>query len=214
VATGELHITSRGSTDILYAKSKVEHRKEFTRAAAAQLRIMLECGRNEDLTGGVEETPERVTRMWLEELTAGYDVPVEELFKLFPDEGSGGMVVVKDIPVRSVCEHHLVPFVGYASIGYFPDDYVIGLSKLPRIVDAYARRLQIQERLTKQIIDAIDAHLNPRGTMVVMKAEHMCMTLRGVQAPGTQTITSAVSGMFETNEENEKEEFLRLINGS
>jgi GTP cyclohydrolase I len=198
---------------VLYAKNKIENRPEFKTSVAAMLRVMLELGRNRDLAGGVEETPERVTRMWLEELTTGYDCDVESLFKLFPDEGDGGMVIVKDIPVRSVCEHHLVPFVGYAHIGYFPKDQVVGLSKLPRVVDAYARRLQIQERLTKQVLDAIDEHLTPRGTMVVVKAEHMCLSLRGVQAPGTQTITSAVSGMFKDNDEGEKDEFLRLING-
>lgn len=161
--------------------------------------------------GGLVETPHRFARMWLHELTAGYRVDVAGLFKKFPDEGEGNMVAMCDIPVRSTCEHHLVPFVGYAHIAYFPSDEVVGLSKLSRIVDAYARRLQIQERLTRQVLAAIDEHLTPRGTMVVVSAEHLCMTLRGVQAPGTKTITSAVSGMFKDNREGEKDEFLRLI---
>lgn len=168
----------------------------------------------ENINGpGLVDTPDRVARMWLNELTVGYRINIESLFKLFPDEGGGNMVVMKDIPVRSVCEHHLVPFVGYAHIAYFPNGDVIGLSKLSRVVDAFARRLQIQERLTKQILDALEKHLEPRGTMVVVKAEHMCLSLRGVQAPGTQTITSAVSGMFKDNTEGEKDEFLRLVNG-
>lgn len=176
-------------------------------------RMLTHLAPDYDTNEGLTETPHRVARMWLNELTVGYYVDVEALFKLFPDEGAGGMVIVKDIPVRSVCEHHLVPFVGYAHIGYFPDKHVIGLSKLPRIVDAFARRLQIQERLTRQVLEAIDEHLSPRGTAVVMSCEHMCMSLRGVQAPGTKTLTSAVSGMFKDNREGEKEEFLRLING-
>lgn len=162
---------------------------------------------------GLEETPKRVARMWLEELTVGYYTDIEALFKMFPDEGEGGMVVVQDIPVRSVCEHHLVPFVGYAHIGYFPNKQVVGISKLPRVVDAYARRLQIQERLTYQVLRAIDTHLAPRGTIVVVSAEHMCLSMRGVQAPGTRTLTSAVSGKFKDNQEGEKDEFFRLIDG-
>lgn len=166
----------------------------------------------EDINGGgLVETPTRFARMWLHELTAGYRVDVPGLFKTFPDEGEGNMVAMCDIPVRSTCEHHLVPFVGYAHIAYFPNGKVVGLSKLSRIVDAFSRRLQIQERLTKQVLDALDEHLKPRGTMVVVSAEHLCMTLRGVQAPGTKTITSAVSGMFKHNGEGEKDEFLRLI---
>lgn len=181
--------------------------KEFVKRILAHLTP-------DDINGsGLVDTPDRVARMWLNELTVGYRIDIESLFKLFPDEGGGNMVVMKDIPVRSVCEHHLVPFVGYAHIAYFPDGDVIGLSKLSRVVDAYARRLQIQERLTKQVLDALEMHLQPRGTMVVVKAEHMCLSLRGVQAPGTQTITSAVSGMFKDNAEGEKDEFLRLVSG-
>lgn len=205
---------TRGSTGELYAKSKQDNRKEFRTAVAAQLRIALELGRNEDLAGGVTETPDRVTRMWLDELTAGYDIDVESLFRTFEDEGQGGMVIMRDIPVRSVCEHHLVPIIGYAHVGYFPNGKVIGLSKLARIVDAFSRRLQIQERLTKDILDSIDQHLEPHGTMIVISAEHMCMTMRGVQAPGTRTLTSAVSGKFLENTGGQRDEFLKLVNGA
>ncbi|MBA2724750.1 MAG: GTP cyclohydrolase I FolE [Actinobacteria bacterium] len=159
---------------------------------------------------GLQETPSRVSRMWLEELTAGYHVDIESLFRLFPDEGYKGMVVVKEIPVTSVCEHHLVPIVGYAHVAYFPDGQVIGLSKLPRVVEAFSRRLQIQERLTRDVHDAIQKHLKPRGTMIVVEAEHLCMTVRGVQAPGTRTVTSEASGLF-TSDGGQKDEFFRLI---
>lgn len=161
---------------------------------------------------GIDETPRRVARMWLEEFTGGYNIDVEDLFRLFPDEGYRGIVTVRDIPVRSVCVHHLVPIVGYAHIGYIPDGYVIGLSKLPRIVDAFSRRLQIQENLTEQITKAIDNHLQPAGVIVVISAEHMCMTVRGVQAPGTRTVTCEVAGAFQ-NKQSLKDEFFTVING-
>lgn len=163
-------------------------------------------------TEGVDSTPDRVARMWLDELTSGYRVDVDALLKTFPSDGYRGMVIVKDIPVTSVCEHHLVPIVGYAHIGYFPEDRVVGLSKLPRVVNAYAKRLQVQERLTNQIADAL-AHgsLNARGVMVVIEAEHLCMTVRGVQAPGTRTLTASAHGLFKDNADGEKDEFFRLI---
>ena len=160
---------------------------------------------------GTNDTPSRVAKMWVNELCSGYEVDIEALFKTFPSEEYQGMVVVKDIPFTSTCEHHLVPFTGYAHIGYFPNGRVVGLSKLARVVQAYSRRLQIQERLTQQVQASITKHLKPRGVMVVVEAEHLCMTIRGVQAPGTKTITSAVHGLFNENIENEKEEFLRLI---
>jgi len=160
---------------------------------------------------GTDDTPDRVARMYVEELCSGYEVNVPSLFRTFENEGYDGMVLVTGIPLTSLCEHHLVPFNGYAHVGYFPNGKVVGLSKVARVVQAYSRRLQIQERLTKQICDAMHDNLEPRGVMVVVEAEHLCMTIRGVQAPGTRTITSAVTGMFEDNKENEKEEFLRLI---
>lgn len=161
---------------------------------------------------GTDDTPARVAKMWLEELCSGYGVDVAALLKTFENDGAyDGMVIVKDVPLVSTCEHHLVPFTGVAHVGYFPGEQVVGLSKIKRLVDVYGRRLQIQERLTTQIADALDEHLSPRGVMVVLEAEHLCMTIRGVQAPGTMTITSAVRGMFKTNTDGEKEEFLRLV---
>jgi GTP cyclohydrolase I len=159
---------------------------------------------------GIEETPERVARMWLGELTCGYSVDVPGLFRVFDNDGYEGMVIVKDIPVISTCEHHLLPIVGYAHIGYIPNGKVIGLSKLPRIVDAFARRLQIQERLTHQIHDALQEYLTPNA-IVMISAEHSCMSVRGVQAPGSRTVTSALSGKFRDRREHAREEFLELI---
>jgi len=161
---------------------------------------------------GTNDTPERVARMWVDELCSGYKIdPKRYLEKQFDSDGYEGMIVVKDIPLTSVCEHHMVPFIGYAHVGYISRDKVVGLSKLARVVDAYARRLQIQERLTQQVADVIEDALDPLGVIVVIEAEHLCMTVRGVQKPGTKTVTSAVKGVFNSNEEGEKEEFFQLL---
>lgn len=157
---------------------------------------------------GLRETPARVARAY-EELTRGYREPVA--WKTFPAEGADQMVCQWNIPMYSLCEHHMLPFAGYAHIGYIPRDSVVGLSKLKRVVDAFARRLQIQERLTRQICDALTEGLEPRGVMVVIEAEHFCMTMRGVQAPGTLTTTSAVSGDFMDPTEGSRDEFLTLL---
>jgi len=166
------------------------------------------------LRKGIEDTPERVAKMWVDELTCGYYADPEAILRKFPADDYDGIVAVKDIPVTSTCEHHLVPFVGYAHVGYFPGASVVGLSKIPRLVNVFSRRLQIQERLTHQIAESLEEHLEPRGVIVVVEAEHLCMTIRGVQAPGTKTVTSSVRGLFNTNAENEKEEFFRMIGRS
>ena len=148
-----------------------------------------------------EETPKRVAKMW-EELLSGYSKNPEEILskqfdvKASAEEGTNGVVIVKDIPFFSQCEHHLVPFYGKVHIAYIPRNRVVGLSKFARLVECYGRRLQVQERLTKQIADAINQYLDPIGVMVVIEAEHMCMTMRGIQKPGTKTVTSRVSGVF------------------
>src|SRR4051795_7048907 len=129
---------------------------------------------------GTSDTPQRVAKMYIEELCSGYEVDVEGLFTTFGNEGYDGMIIVKDIPLVSLCEHHLVPFSGHAHVGYFPNGKVVGLSKIARVVNAYGRRLQIQERLTQQICDTIEACLEPRGVIVIIEAEHFCMTIRGV----------------------------------
>lgn len=161
---------------------------------------------------GLRDTPHRVAMMY-EEIFGGYEMnPKEILSKTFDagkmhdevDSDAGiyinGLVIVKDIPFFSHCEHHMVPFVGKVSIAYVPGDRVVGLSKLARLVECFARRLQIQERLTNQIADAINEELKPAGVMVVIQAEHLCMTMRGVKKPGAKTITSSVSGVFTTND--------------
>lgn len=153
-----------------------------------------------------EDTPRRVAKMW-DELLVGYDQsPKEILEKTFDADGAvgsgvntNGIVIVKDIQFYSACEHHLVPFYGTVSIAYIPRDKVVGLSKFARLVECFARRLQVQERMTKQIMDSIIEYLNPQGAMVVAEAEHMCMTMRGVQKPGAKTVTSRIHGIFMDN---------------
>lgn len=202
---------SRGGTGELFGKDLHENRKEITTEVGKILRVLESYPKGVELREGIRDTPERVSRMYVEELCSGYEVDVASLLRTFPSEDYNGIVAQTKIPVTSLCEHHLVPFVGYAHIGYFPNGRVVGLSKVARLVNAYARRLQIQERLTDQICHSLEEHLHARGVMVVVEAEHMCMTIRGVQAPGTKTITSAVTGLFNENQEGEKEEFLRLI---
>lgn len=152
-----------------------------------------------------EQTPMRVAKMY-DELLAGYDKdPAVILNKTFDVDAAGdnvntsGIVIVKDIQFFSLCEHHLAPFFGKVSIAYLPKNKVVGLSKFARLVECYARRLQVQERLTKQIMDAIVQYLDPNGAMVVVEAEHTCMTMRGVQKPGSKTVTSRLHGVFFDN---------------
>lgn len=164
-----------------------------------------------------EETPKRVAKMW-SELLDGYNKdPAEILSKQFDVDAGGdvngnGIVVVKDIPLFSQCEHHLAPFYGKVHIAYIPRNKVVGLSKFARLVECFGRRLQVQERLTKQIADAINDNLDPIGVMVVVEAEHMCMTMRGIQKPGTKTVTSRVSGVFFDNAAA-RAEALELLHG-
>lgn len=164
-----------------------------------------------------EETPKRVAKMW-NELLDGYNKnPTEILSKQFDVDAGGdingnGIVVVKDIPLFSQCEHHLAPFYGKVHIAYIPRNKVVGLSKFARLVECFGRRLQVQERLTKQIADAIVENLDPIGVMVVIEAEHMCMTMRGIQKPGTKTVTSRVYGVF-FDDTAAREEALSLIRG-
>lgn len=194
-----------------HRKSRTANKKEFRFKVEEQLRILVEASEGEQLDGSLVETPDRVARMWCEEFTSGYDVDIAALFRTFDAEEYGGMVAVQDIPVCSTCEHHMLPIIGFAHIGYVPDGKVIGLSKLPRLVNAYSRRLQIQERLTHQISEAIEEHLAPRGSIVVISAEHTCTTLRGIQAPGTLTKTCEVNGVFRDPAESARQEFLELL---
>lgn len=160
---------------------------------------------------GLRQTPFRVAKAWLTELFSGYTEDPGDYMTTFENEGYDQMILVKDVPVYSCCEHHALPFFGKAHVGYIPNDRIVGLSKIPRLVNTFSRRLQVQERLTAQIADAMVEHLDPKGVMVIIEAEHTCMSIRGVQAIGTTTTTSAVRGVFLSNEKESKEEFLRLV---
>jgi len=162
---------------------------------------------------GLRETPARVRRS-MGELTRGYREDPREWFRVFDAEGADQMVCQWNIPTYSLCEHHMLPFTGYTHIGYIPKEKIAGLSKFKRVVDMYARRLQVQERLTRQVAEFLEGELKPRGVMVVVEAEHLCMTMRGVQAPGTLTTTSAVTGDFQDPAEGSRDEFLTLLGHS
>lgn len=165
----------------------------------AAVRLLLEGIGEDPQREGLLETPERIARMY-EEICGGMEEdPGEHLSKVFTVE-SNEMVLEKDIVFYSLCEHHMMPFYGKAHVAYIPDGRVVGLSKLARTVELYARRLQIQERMTGQIADAIMEHLAPQGVMVMLEAEHMCMTMRGVKKPGSRTVSIAARGVFEHSE--------------
>jgi len=158
---------------------------------------------------GLKETPHRVIKSWREFYGGYHQDPKKILSKTFEGEGYDQMVTVKNIELYSMCEHHMLPFHGRAHVAYIPKKRVVGLSKIARLVDCFARRLQIQEKLTGQIADCIGEHLQPKGVMVVIEAQHMCMTMRGVGKQNSTMITSAIRGAFE--ESQVRNEFLQLI---
>ncbi|MFM1828411.1 MAG: cyclohydrolase FolE [Bacteroidota bacterium] len=158
---------------------------------------------------GLLKTPERVAKA-MQYITQGYEMDARSILNSAKfHESYSEMVIVKDIELYSLCEHHMLPFFGKAHVAYIPNGYITGLSKIARVVDCFARRLQVQERLTHQILDAIQEALNPLGVAVVIEAQHLCMMMRGVQKQNSVTTTSAFSGAFEKNET--RSEFLRLI---
>ncbi len=169
---------------------------DYDRVVAAVREILIGIGENPD-RDGLRDTPERVARAYAE-MFAGLRQQPEDVLATVFDLGHDEFVLVKDIEVWSCCEHHLVPFTGVAHVGYIPseDGRITGLSKLARLVDLYAKRPQVQERLTTQVADALDRILEPRGVIVVIECEHLCMTMRGVRKPGSKTITSAVRGQL------------------
>ena len=169
------------------------------RIATAVREILLAIGEDPE-RDGLRDTPARVARMYAE-IFAGLHAHPDEVLTTVFEADHDEMVLVRDIALASTCEHHLVPWIGQAHIGYIPNDSgeITGLSKLARLVDLYAKRPQVQERLTTQIADAIEECLKPRGVIVVVEAEHLCMSIRGVRKPGAKTVTSAVRGLFRDN---------------
>ncbi|WP_414703453.1 GTP cyclohydrolase I FolE [Propionicimonas sp.] len=183
---------------------------DIERAAAAVREILIAIGEDPD-RDGLKETPERVARAYQEMFTGLETDPAEVLSKTFEIDHDE-MVLVRDIEVWSTCEHHLLPFTGVAHVAYIPaKGRITGLSKLARLVDAFAKRPQVQERLTTQVADALVEHLHPQGVMVVIECEHLCMTMRGVRKPGAKTVTSAVRGVM--NSPATRAEAMSLIIG-
>lgn len=180
------------------------------RAEAAIREFLFAIGEDPDREG-LQDTPDRITRACMEVFGGMQEDPSAHLLKQFHEPGNEDMVIVRDIPFASMCEHHLLPFIGKANVCYLPrDGRITGLSKIARCVNGYARRPQLQERLTQQIADALEARLAPRGVLVVLQAEHACMSMRGIRASGSSTVTSAVRGWF-VNDLKAREEALRLI---
>jgi GTP cyclohydrolase I len=178
--------------------------------AEAAVRTLLAWAGDDPTREGLLDTPKRVAKAY-GELFSGYDADIEEILdRVFEEvEGYQDIVLLKDIPFHSHCEHHMVPFVGKAHIAYYPRAGVVGLSKLARLVDAYARRLQTQEAMTAQISMAIEEYLGPRGVAVMVEGEHMCMSMRGIRTSGSTTITTRFSGVFEAADEQVR--FLTLV---
>jgi len=191
-----------------YSKIEQYNEKKIESLAFSYRNIIEDLG--EDPTReGLEKTPERVAKA-MQYLTHGYDLDPSEIIKsaMFT-ENHRQMVIVKDIEVYSMCEHHMLPFFGKAHVAYIPNGKIVGLSKIPRIVDAFARRLQVQERLTDQIKDCINNTLSPLGVAVVIEAQHMCMQMRGIQKQNSVTTTSSFIGAFE--KDSTRKEFISLI---
>jgi len=183
---------------------------DLDRIEAAVAEILVALGEDPS-RDGLQETPARVARMYAEVCSGLHEDPADYLIRTF-DLEHDEMVMVRDIPVYSLCEHHLLPFFGVAHVAYIPQKggMITGLSKLARLVDGFSRRLQIQERLTSQVASAIQRTLEPQGTLVVIEAEHLCMSMRGVQKPGAVTVTSAVHGVFR-DEVSTRLEAMRFI---
>ena len=185
---------------------------DLARIEKAVREILEAIGEDPDRDGLVH-TPERVARMYAEIFSGLHDDPAEHLTVTFSSDYDE-MVMVRDIPCQSVCEHHLIPFSGRAHVAYIPgkDGRITGLSKVARLVEGYARRPQVQEQMTVQIADAMERTLEPRGVMVIIEAEHLCMSMRGVEKAGSTTVTSAVRGLFRENAAT-RQEAMRFVTG-
>lgn len=191
-------------------KKTEEYQQENIAKISSHIKNTLDLLGEDSNREGLENTPLRVAKSW-SFLTNGYQLNAEEILQsaIFSEQ-SEEMVIVKDIELYSMCEHHMIPFYGKAHIGYLPNGKITGLSKLARVVDVYSRRLQVQERMTTQIRDAIQNALNPHGVAVVIEAKHLCMMMRGVQKQNSSTVTSAFTGPFLDNPTTRKE-FINLI---
>tara|TARA_B100000902_G_scaffold67967_1_gene74093 strand:- start:1413 stop:1976 length:564 start_codon:yes stop_codon:yes gene_type:complete len=182
----------------------------YNKKIAEQIKVLLEELGEDSKREGLLKTPERVSKS-LSFLTNGYQKDPSDILKsaIFKEDCSQ-MVLVKDIEVYSLCEHHMLPFFGKAHVAYIPNGAIVGLSKIPRVVDVFSRRLQVQERLTEEIQDCLHENLNPKGVAVVIEAQHLCMQMRGVQKQHSTTTTSSFSGIF-MNDEKTRAEFMNLI---
>lgn len=199
------------SNSVMAYKKTEQYEEKVTSGLVDSYRTALELLGEDPAREGLQKTPERVAKA-MQYLTHGYNMDAKAILDSakFHEEVSE-MVIVKDIELYSMCEHHMLPFFGKAHIAYIPNGYITGLSKLARVVDVYSRRLQVQERLTTQILEAIKESLNPLGVAVVVEAQHLCMMMRGVQKQNSVTTTSAFSGEFQ--KEATRSEFLKLISG-
>ena len=208
---GATDLAVRDASPLLYERRDVYDdatTAELARVARRQLELVGEDPGRE----GLVKTPERVAKAW-QFLTHGYGLDPDEVLRsaLFEEDYSE-MVLVRDVEVYSLCEHHALPFFGKAHVAYIPAGRIVGLSKIPRVVDVFARRLQVQERLTLQIRDAVDRVLRPEGVAVVIEAQHLCMMMRGAEKQNSMTTTSAMSGVF-LEQPDTRAEFMRLIAG-
>ncbi|MGP0094658.1 MAG: GTP cyclohydrolase I FolE [Xanthobacteraceae bacterium] len=202
-----------GLSDHVRAAPQPVNPRPSREEAEAAVRTLIAFAGDDPSRDGLLDTPKRVVGAF-EELYRGYtECPAEVLDRTFAEMGAyDDFVLVKDIEFHSNCEHHMMPFYGRAHVAYTPVERVVGLSKLARLIDVYARRLQTQEHLTSQITTAIDEILKPRGVAVMMEAEHMCMSLRGVQKPGTMTVTTKFSGIFR-DDPSQQVRFITLVRG-
>ena len=209
---GPHDIVARRAEAALFADdaTPVAQKMDLDRIKRAVREILAAVGEDPDREG-LLETPDRVARMYAEVFAGLHTDPAQYLQKTFTQKHDE-MVLVKDIEFSSCCEHHLLPFFGKAHIAYLPDGKVVGLSKLARVVEAVARRPQVQERMTEDLAELIMRELNPRGVGVIVEASHSCMTIRGVRKPGAMTITSALRGLFKTNPTT-RNEFMALVQG-
>ena len=198
--------------DLPRQRPPIDTPMDLDRIAKAVREILEAIGEDPD-RDGLRDTPERVARLYAEIASGLHDDPSSHLTVTF-EASHDEMVIVRDVPLYSICEHHLIPFLGKAHVAYIPgkDGRITGLSKIARLVDGYSRRPQVQEKLTVQIADAMERTLEPRGVMVVIEAEHLCMSMRGIQKSGSTTVTSAVRGLFRANIAT-REEAMRFVTG-